>query len=142
MSFPDAYTGPFRSTNELAVLTGMARLIGEPGYVDVVINSIDGHRELGGWKAPRHEVHVLPGSHSIGLVQTRAIAAAAPDSTWDWNNPCSWLAPGPPEEFKDQAVLRFKVIVGARYALGYNPTTKKFLVVRLGLGPVPFEIVQ
>jgi len=125
LSFPDAYTGPFRSPNEVGVVSGQSRLIGEPGYMDVVVNSVDGKRAIGGWKAPRHEVHILPGSHSIGLVQASIIAIGGPD-----------------EEFKDEVVLRFKVIVGARYALGYNPTTNQFAVVRVGLGPVPFKIVK
>ncbi len=142
VSFPDAYTGPFRSPNELAVVTGQANSVGEPGYVDVVINSIDGQREVGGWKAPRHEVHLLPGSHTIGLVQAKTVEAAGARDAWSWDNPCSWRNLNDEHEFKDQAVLRFKVIVGARYAVGYNPTTKKYLVVRVGLGPVPFKIVK
>lgn len=120
--FTDAYPGPFRSPNEVAVVSGRAELIGQPGYQDLSINSIDGERAIGGWKAPSSEVQILPGSHAIGVVDARAIESAESG-----------------EVFKDQAILRFKVIVGARYALGYNPTTKEFMVVRVGLGPVPFE---
>jgi hypothetical protein len=121
-TFPDAYTGPFRGLNEVGVLTGQARFIGNHGYGDVYINSIDGQRAIGGWTAPSQEVHVLPGLRAIGVVEARVLDAA-----------------GFSEEFADQAVLRFKVIVGAHYALGYDPKTKQFAVVRVGLGPVPFE---
>jgi len=124
-SFPDAYTGPFRNLNEVAVLTGQARFIGDPGYEDVYINSIDGQSAIGGWTAPSQEVHVLPGLRAIGVVEAKVLDAA-----------------GSGEKFEDQEVLRFKVIVGARYALGYNPATKQFLVVRVGLGPVPLENVK
>ena len=77
--------------------------------MDVVINSIGGQREVGGWKAPRHEVHLLPGSHTIGLVQANAVEAVG--AAWSWDNPCSWRNLNDEQEFKDQAVLRFKVIV-------------------------------
>lgn len=123
--FTDAYPGPFRGLNEVAVVTGRASLIGEPGYEDVFINSIDGKREIGGWTAPTQEVQILPGTHIIGVVEAKAIEGAEPV-----------------EEFKDQARLALKVIVGARYGLGYNPATKEFMAVRVGLGPVPFELVE
>lgn len=123
--FTDAYPGPFRSLNEVAIVTGRASLVGQPGYEDVFINSIDGQRAIGGWTAPTQEVQILPGTHIIGVVEAKAIEAAESD-----------------EEFKDQARLALKVIVGARYGLGYNPTTKEFMAVRVGLGPIPFELIK
>lgn len=137
--FTDAYPGPFRSPNEVAVVTGRAALIDQPGYEDLFINSVDGERAIGGWTAPTQEVQILPGSHVIGIVEARLIEAAQSKPLLDRIFP---VGAESDEVFKDQARLEVKVIVGARYALGYNPATKEFRVIRVGLGPVPFELVK
>lgn len=137
--FTDAYPGPFRSANEVAIVTGRAALIGQPGYEDLFINSVDGERAIGGWKAPTQEVQILPGSHIIGVVEARLIEAGESEPLLDR---IFSFGTESDDVFKDQARLGLKVIVGARYALGYNPATKEFTVIRVGLGPVPFDLVK
>lgn len=145
--FTDAYPGPFRKPSEIAIVSGRAGLIEQPGYEPVYINSVDGEKAIGGWEAPTQEVQILPGTHAIGVVEAKIVHAAESDEAFkiEWDEvKIKWdeVFNAEEEAFKDQAILLFKVVVGARYAIGYNPTTKEFVVVRSGFGPVPFEVAK
>lgn len=120
-----AYSGPARRVSEVAVIKGELSLLSKLQSEGVWITSVDGQREVGGWKAPTFEVHVLAGLREIGVMD----AGRVPKDT-------------PRESIPDDKILRFLVAPGGLYLVFVDETTEGYEVQEVGGARVNVTILE